>query len=192
MPLAPLQELQLLAVSVNGLELETIDIHWPKVETACFSHRFSFWKGELLFYPETQQGKLWKPWGKWKHAADTSKLHGCLWWMSRLCEVKLRFCRRVSMYDQSVQTKSAVVTSSIQRSPFWVSSTIIFDIFDISYNPQLLGLPTSPGSRKAMMPRPISAQSQRSLGWKVVMLSMKVWEKPRNKDWSNCYIIGVN
>ena len=83
--------------------------HWPKVETACFSHRFSFWKGELLFYPETQQGKLWKPWGKWKHAADTSKLHGCLWWMSRLCEVKLRFCRRASMYDQSIQTKSAVV-----------------------------------------------------------------------------------
>ena len=29
--------------------------HGSTVETACFSHLFIFWKGQLLFYPETQE-----------------------------------------------------------------------------------------------------------------------------------------
>jgi len=67
-------------------------------------------------------------------------------------------------------------------------------MFDISYNLQLLGLPTSPG----WFQEGYDAQANQRAIPEIAGLKggdvefLKVWEKPRNKDWSNCYIIGVN
>ena len=70
--------------------------------------------------------KLWKQGGKWKwkHAADSSKLHGCL-----SCPGGVK--TQILQTSFKLWSKCPNKKCSIQWSPFWVRSAIMFDTFDL-------------------------------------------------------------